>query len=95
MVWGWIVAMIFIQSIAMGMAELCSAMPTRYGRTRLSSDYPRLQLTRFPNSAAAFTMQQQCWPLRDTARWLLGLLDGPTGSDRSQQRRPSIMPWLR
>lgn len=35
MVWGWIVAMTFIQCIAMAMAELCSAMPTRYGnRTR-------------------------------------------------------------
>lgn len=31
MVWGWIVAMVFIQCIAMAMAELCSAMPTRYG----------------------------------------------------------------
>lgn len=34
MVWGWIIAMIFIQCVAMGMAELCSAMPTRYGRLR-------------------------------------------------------------
>ncbi|KAF7713361.1 Amino acid permease [Penicillium ucsense] len=31
MVWGWIVAMIFIQCIAMSMAELCSAMPTSGG----------------------------------------------------------------
>ena len=30
MVWGWLIAMIFIQCIAMSMAELCSAMPTRY-----------------------------------------------------------------
>lgn len=30
MVWGWIIAMIPIQCIAMAMAELCSAMPTRY-----------------------------------------------------------------
>jgi hypothetical protein len=30
MVWGWIIAMIFIQCIAMSMAELCSAMPTRF-----------------------------------------------------------------
>jgi amino acid transporter len=29
MVWGWIVAMVFIQCVAMSMAELCSAMPTR------------------------------------------------------------------
>ncbi|KAJ5571106.1 hypothetical protein N7535_004766 [Penicillium sp. DV-2018c] len=29
MVWGWMIAMIFIQCIAMSMAELCSAMPTR------------------------------------------------------------------
>lgn len=37
MVWGWIVAMVFIQSIAMAMAELCSAMPTRYDKPLLSS----------------------------------------------------------
>ncbi|KAJ6172571.1 hypothetical protein N7470_001638 [Penicillium chermesinum] len=30
MVWGWIIAMVFIQCIAMSMAELCSAMPTRF-----------------------------------------------------------------
>jgi amino acid transporter len=29
MVWGWLIAMIFIQSVAMSMAELCSSMPTR------------------------------------------------------------------
>ena len=32
MVWGWIIAMIFIQCVAMGMAELCSAMPTSGGK---------------------------------------------------------------
>lgn len=31
MVWGWIVAMIFIQCVAAGMAELCSSMPTSGG----------------------------------------------------------------
>ncbi|CAG8890806.1 unnamed protein product [Penicillium egyptiacum] len=31
MVWGWIIAMMFIQCIAMSMAELCSAMPTSGG----------------------------------------------------------------
>ncbi|RAK99117.1 amino acid permease [Aspergillus ibericus CBS 121593] len=31
MVWGWIIAMFFIQCIAMSMAELCSAMPTSGG----------------------------------------------------------------
>jgi len=31
MVWGWLVALIFIQCIAMGMAELCSSMPTSGG----------------------------------------------------------------
>ena len=30
MVWGWLIAMFFIQCVAMAMAELCSAMPTRY-----------------------------------------------------------------
>lgn len=29
MVWGWLIAMVFIQCVAMAMAELCSAMPTR------------------------------------------------------------------
>ncbi|PGH27043.1 hypothetical protein AJ80_01228 [Polytolypa hystricis UAMH7299] len=31
MVWGWIIAMLFIQCIAMSMAELCSSMPTSGG----------------------------------------------------------------
>ncbi|KAH8424538.1 amino acid permease [Aspergillus melleus] len=31
MVWGWIIAMLFIQCVAMSMAELCSAMPTSGG----------------------------------------------------------------
>lgn len=31
MVWGWIIAMLFIQCVAMGMAELCSSMPTSGG----------------------------------------------------------------
>ncbi|PGH30292.1 hypothetical protein GX50_06951 [[Emmonsia] crescens] len=31
MVWGWLIAMAFIQCIAMSMAELCSAMPTSGG----------------------------------------------------------------
>lgn len=30
MVWGWLIAMVFIQCVAMNMAELCSSMPTRY-----------------------------------------------------------------
>ncbi|EEP77387.1 hypothetical protein UREG_02236 [Uncinocarpus reesii 1704] len=31
MVWGWIIAMVFIQCVAMAMAELCSSMPTSGG----------------------------------------------------------------
>ncbi|KAF9893897.1 hypothetical protein FE257_010067 [Aspergillus nanangensis] len=31
MVWGWIIAMVFIQCVAFSMAELCSAMPTSGG----------------------------------------------------------------
>lgn len=31
MVWGWLLAMAFIQCVAMGMAELCSSMPTSGG----------------------------------------------------------------
>jgi hypothetical protein len=30
MVWGWLISWLFIQCVAMGMAELCSSMPTRY-----------------------------------------------------------------
>lgn len=30
MVWGWLISWVFIQCVAMGMAELCSSMPTRY-----------------------------------------------------------------
>ncbi|KAM5448707.1 GABA/polyamine transporter [Microsporum audouinii] len=31
MVWGWIIAMMFLQCVAMSMAELCSSMPTSGG----------------------------------------------------------------
>ena len=31
MVWGWLIAMVFIQCVAMSMAEICSAMPTSGG----------------------------------------------------------------
>ena len=31
MVWGWLIAMAFIQCVAMGMAEICSSMPTSGG----------------------------------------------------------------
>ncbi|KAH0832748.1 hypothetical protein AYO21_00347 [Fonsecaea monophora] len=31
MTWGWLIAMAFIQCVAMGMAELCSSMPTSGG----------------------------------------------------------------
>lgn len=31
MTWGWLIAMVFIQCVAMSMAELCSAMPTSGG----------------------------------------------------------------
>jgi hypothetical protein len=29
MIWGWIIAMTFIQCVALSLAELCSSMPTR------------------------------------------------------------------
>lgn len=31
MVWGWLIAMVFIQCVALSMAELCSSMPTSGG----------------------------------------------------------------
>ncbi|MCJ1434666.1 hypothetical protein MMC27_004035 [Xylographa pallens] len=31
MVWGWLIAMVFIQCVAMSMAEICSSMPTSGG----------------------------------------------------------------
>ncbi|EPX73673.1 uncharacterized protein SOCG_02891 [Schizosaccharomyces octosporus yFS286] len=31
MVWGWLIAMVFVQCVAYGMAELCSSMPTSGG----------------------------------------------------------------
>lgn len=40
MVYGWIIAMFFIQCVAMGMAELCSAMPTRF----VIYSHPRLKI---------------------------------------------------
>lgn len=38
MVWGWLISWIFIQCVAMGMAELCSSMPTRYVSHHISLD---------------------------------------------------------
>ena len=31
MTWGWLIAMIGIQCVSMGMAEICSSMPTSGG----------------------------------------------------------------
>lgn len=46
MVWGWLIAMFFIQCVAMSMAELCSSMPTS-GGLYYASAVSRLNLVPF------------------------------------------------
>lgn len=95
MVWGWIIAMIFIQCVAMAMAELCSAMPTRYDNPHGPLPRERMADAGFINPVAVYTTPQQSSHLLDMAHWLHGSPDGPTGSDRSQQRHQSTTRYLR
>lgn len=79
MVWGWIISMVFIQCVAMSMAELCSAMPTRYDE----STSVRRQLEQADGreifTAADSTMPRRFSHLLDTAPSPPGSLDGPAG----------------
>lgn len=63
MVWGWLISWIFIQSVAMGMAELCSSMPTRYVGTSKPKVYLKLVLIRF--AVVASIMLPPSWLLLD------------------------------
>jgi hypothetical protein len=71
MVWGWIIAMIFIQCIAMSMAELCSAMPTRFEPPACYRPELRLQGL-ISNTVADYTTPQQFSHLPDTDHSPLG-----------------------
>lgn len=77
MVWGWLVALIFIQCVAMGMAELCSSMPTRY------EIFPRQALTIDTFIVVAFTMPQPSLLLQVGVPWHPGSQDGPIGLAKS------------
>lgn len=75
MVWGWIIAMVFIQCVAMSMAELCSSMPTRCA----------LPMTSYQERANSLTVEDCIMPLLSSlpkagARLLRGSRAGQTGS---------------
>lgn len=62
MVWGWLISWVFIQCVAMGMAELCSSMPTRY--VKCEPDPPPVQQLTFL-VAVDFTTLLLFWHLPD------------------------------
>lgn len=85
MAWGWLVAWFFIQCVAMGMAELCSSMPTRCVEAPL---FPFLlsvdpcligDRAHLMDTVAVFTMLRPSLRLRGGAQWLLGSLGGLIG----------------
>jgi hypothetical protein len=67
MVWGWLISWVFIQCVAMGMAELCSSMPTRY--VKFGPIFEQ-QLTF--DVVVDFITPLLFWPLRDGVRLRLG-----------------------
>ncbi len=91
MVWGWLIAWFFIQCVALGMAELCSSMPTRWV---FSSSCDSRASNTDAKTVVVFIMLQLSLLLQDGAQWLRGLLDGPTGLDRSLALRLSTMARL-
>lgn len=77
MVWGWLVALVFIQCVAMGMAELCSSMPTRY------DILPRQAARVDAFVAVVFIMPQPFLRLQVGVLWLPGSQDGRIGLAKS------------
>lgn len=89
MVWGWLIAMIFIQCVAMSMAEICSSMPTSGGLYYASavSQISRLVVVDVLTTVR-FSHRQVMGHLQH------GLRAGQTGSFRSLGLPLLIMPWL-
>jgi hypothetical protein len=88
MVWGWIIAMVFIQCVALSLAELCSSMPTR---SELYSQSIVLHtLTFFYAAVVSITRLLFLHP-QDGALLHLGRLAGPVGLDKSQVHHRSTI----
>lgn len=87
MVYGWLIALVFIQCIAMGMAELCSSMPTRYVERNCviallcdsNTDLPTVE---------DFTTLRPFWHPLDGDPSLHGSPAGRIGSVKSLQLHP-------
>lgn len=60
MTWGWLVAMVGIQSVAASMAELCSSMPTSGQLSRHQSVRKGNQMLTIVVVQEAYTMQRLC-----------------------------------
>lgn len=83
MVWGWIIGMVFIQCVAMSMAELCSAMPTRYPPKNRQMGI----LLKLTSSTVADCIMQQLFLLPQNGdHSQRGSPDGRTGSVKSPER---------
>jgi hypothetical protein len=81
MVWGWLISWFFIQCVAMGMAELCSSMPTRYVFAKnLRGKMLMIRIV------AGFIMLLLFWRLQDMVHLLHGLLGGRIGAPRLRER---------
>lgn len=90
MVWGWLIAWFFIQCVSLGMAELCSSMPTRCVPLRVVNTENML----IQRTAAVCIMLRPCLPPLDGVQWLRGLPDGRTGWDRLPALPLSTMETL-
>jgi hypothetical protein len=73
MVWGWLISWVFIQCVAMGMAELCSSMPTRY------VTYHRILEQQLTFAAVDSTTLLRFWHLPDGVPSRPGSRDGRIG----------------
>lgn len=91
MVWGWLIAMAFIQCVAMGMGK-SSVRYSFYGGELLIS----LKLNYAPQCQllVVFIMLRQSLHRQDTDRLQRGSLAGPTGLYKSLELHPLIMLWL-
>ena len=91
MVWGWLIAMFFIQCVALSMAELCSSMPTSGGL------YYAAAVLAPPGwgPLAACGLLQYLSKRVTQIDIAQGLLDGRIGSLKSQAPRLLIGAWLR
>lgn len=82
--------MVFIQCVALSLAELCSSMPTRSGLYSQSLVWNSLT-SLYP--AVVSIMRRLFLHLQAGALLHLGPLAGPVGLDKSQVHRRLIIHW--